>query len=167
MHDEDHAFDGTIRVAGDRGTDGGECRLVRGPIDPGEVIARVADQAAGGNVLFLGTTRGVTDGVITLRLEYEACEPLALATLRDLRAEAIGRFGLCGCALVHRLGAVGPGEASVAIAASAPHRRQAFEAAEWLLERVKAVVPVWKCDEGEGGRREWIHPGDMRDGGAA
>ena len=143
----------------------GDVRLVRGPIDPGAVLARVADHAAGGNVLFLGTTRGVTDGVVTVRLEYEACEPLALSMLSDLRAEAVRRYGLCGCALVHRLGAVGPGEASVAVAASAPHRREAFEAAAWLLERVKAAVPVWKCDEGEGGAREWIHPGDMRDGG--
>ena len=142
-----------------------DVRLVREPIDPGEVLARVADHAAGGNVLFLGTTRGVTDGVVTTRLEYEACEALALSMLRDLRGEAVERFGLCGCALVHRLGIVGPGEASIAIASSAPHRRQAFEAAEWLLERVKAAVPVWKCDEDGEGRREWIHPGDMRDGG--
>lgn len=142
----------------------GACHLVREPIDAGVVLAQVADAGAGGNVLFLGTTRGVTDGVVTVRLDYEACEPLALAMLRDLRAEAFDRFGLKGCAIVHRLGPVGPGEASIAIAASAPHRRQAFEAVEWLLERVKATVPVWKCDEGEGGGRVWVHPGDMRDG---
>lgn len=146
------------------GADDG-CRLVRGAIDPGAVLALVGDPDAGGNVLFVGTTRGVTDGVVTVRLEYEACESLALSMLRDLRAEAMARFGLRGCALVHRLGGVGPGEASVAIAASAPHRRAAFEAVSWLLERVKAVVPVWKCDEGEGGTREWIHPGDLRHGG--
>ena len=117
---------------------------------------------AGGNVLFLGTTRGVTDGVVTLGLEYEAHEPLALRMLDDLRAEAIARFNLSGCAVAHRLGAVPVGAASIAIAAAAPHRREAFAAAEWLLGRIKEVVPIWKCDEGADGTRTWIHPGDMR-----
>lgn len=147
----------------------GGCRLVRGPIDGATSLAAVADPAAGGNVLFVGTTRGVTAGTVTQRLEYEAHEPMALALLDGLRAEAIERFGLCGCDVVHRLGAVAVGEASIAIAASAPHRREAFAAAEWLLARVKEVVPVWKCEEGQGGGRTWVHPGGIpgRDGGGA
>lgn len=138
------------------------CRLVHGPIDGASVLASVADPGAGGNVLFLGTTRGVTAGVTTLGLDYEAHEPVALAMLHRLRAEAVTRFGLRGCTIVHRLGRVGVGEASVAIAASAPHRREAFAATEWLLERVKALVPVWKCEEDGSGRRTWLHPGDLR-----
>ena len=63
---------------------------------------------------------------------------------------------------VHRLGRVVVGEASIAIAASAPHRREAFAATEWLLERVKAAVPIWKCEEDGEGRRTWVHPGDLR-----
>jgi molybdopterin synthase catalytic subunit len=138
------------------------CRLVRDPIDGAVVLAAVASPEAGGNVLFLGSTRGVTDGVTTLGLDYEAHEPLALAMLRDLGAEAVRRFGLRGCAVVHRLGKVAVGEASIAIAASAPHRREAFAATEWLLERVKTTVPIWKCEEGGDGLRTWVHPGDMR-----
>ena len=138
------------------------CRLVRAPIDGESLLAAVSSGDAGGNVLFLGTTRGVTDGVVTRGLEYEAHEPLALRMLDDLRAEAIARFNLSGCAVAHRLGAVPVGAASIAIAAAAPHRREAFAAAEWLLGRIKEVVPIWKCDEGADGTRTWIHPGDMR-----
>jgi molybdopterin synthase catalytic subunit len=138
------------------------CRLVRAPIDGASLLEAVSSGDAGGNVLFLGTTRGVTDGVVTRGLEYEAHEPLALRMLVDLRAEAIDRFKLSGCAVVHRLGAVPVGAASIAIAAAAPHRREAFVAAEWLLGRIKQVVPIWKCDEGADGTRTWIHPGDMR-----
>jgi len=138
------------------------CRLVRAPIDGASLLAAVSSGDAGGNVLFLGTTRGVTDGVVTRGLEYEAHESLALRMLDDLRAEAIARFNLSGCAVAHRLGAVPVGAASIAIAAAAPHRREAFAAAEWLLGRIKEVVPIWKCDEGADGTRTWIHPGDMR-----
>jgi molybdopterin synthase catalytic subunit len=132
--------------------------LVRSPIDTAALLAAVADPRAGGNVLFVGTTRGVTAGVTTLALEYEAHEPMAAALLERLRTEAIGRFGLVACAVQHRLGHVGVGEASVAIAAAAPHRRAAFAAAEWLIDRIKREVPIWKCEEGADGGRSWVHP---------
>jgi molybdopterin synthase catalytic subunit len=142
------------------------CRFVHGPIDGAAILAAVAAPDAGGNVLFLGTTRGVTADVTTRSLDYEAHETVAVVMLDGLRAEALARFGLCGCAIVHRLGRVVVGEASIAIAASAPHRREAFAATEWLLEQVKAVVPIWKCEEDGEGRRTWVHPGDLRGIGA-
>ncbi|NBW88067.1 MAG: molybdenum cofactor biosynthesis protein MoaE, partial [Planctomycetia bacterium] len=110
-------------------------RLGREPIDPAWLLAAVADPAAGGNVLFLGTARGLTAGVVTRLLTYDAHEPLAFATLQQLRQQAIDRFGLVACAVWHRLGTVTPGAASVAVAASAAHRREAFAAAEWLMEQ--------------------------------
>lgn len=138
-------------------------RLVHETIDTAAALAAVASAAAGANVLFVGTTRGITDGVVTRSLEYEAHEPMARGELERLRDEAIARFGLAGCAIVHRLGTVPVGEASVAIAASAPHRREAFAAAEWLMEQVKRVVPVWKREEAADGGRTWVHP-DLRPG---
>lgn len=140
-------------------------RLGRDPIDTTRLLAAVADPAAGGTVVFLGTARGITAGVVTNRLTYEAHEPLALATLGRLRQEAIDRFGLVACAVWHRLGAVTPGAASVAVAAGAVHRREAFAAAEWLMERLKAEVPIWKCEEWGDGRREWLHPAAAAPGG--
>jgi len=139
--------------------------LVQGPIDAAAILASVTDDAAGGNVLFLGTTRGVTDGVVTRRLEYDAHPSMAAALLARLRAEAVERFGLSGCAVQHRLGTVGVGEASVAIATSAAHRRAAFAAAEWLIDRIKREVPIWKCEEGADGGRAWIHPAEPPDTG--
>ncbi|MFM8734519.1 MAG: molybdenum cofactor biosynthesis protein MoaE [Pirellulales bacterium] len=128
------------------------------PLDPAALLAAVGDTAAGGNVLFVGTARGVTAGVVTRSLAYDAHEPLARTLLEALRAEAADRFGLTGCGIAHRLGEIAAGEASVAIAATAPHRREAFAAAEWLMDRIKRDVPIWKCEEHADGRREWQHP---------
>jgi molybdopterin synthase catalytic subunit len=133
-------------------------RLVHGAIDTAAALAAVASDAAGAHVLFVGTTRGITAGLVTRSLEYEAHEPMARGELERLRHEAIARFGLEACAIVHRLGVVPVGEASVAIAASAPHRREAFAAAEWLMAEVKRVVPVWKREEAADGGRAWVHP---------
>ncbi|MFN9272785.1 MAG: molybdenum cofactor biosynthesis protein MoaE [Planctomycetia bacterium] len=140
--------------------------LVHGAIDTAAVLSTVASDAAGANVLFVGTTRGITAGLVTRSLEYEAHEPMARGELDRLRDEAIERFGLESCAIVHRLGVVPVGEASVAIAASAPHRREAFAAAEWLMEEVKRVVPVWKREEAADGGSTWVHP-ERPPGGAA
>jgi molybdopterin synthase catalytic subunit len=143
----------------------GTARLVREAIDPSLLLAAVAHDAAGANVLFLGTTRGITDGIPTARLAYEAHEPMAAALLERLRAEAAARFGLSACAIVHRLGDVEVGAASVAVATSAPHRREAFAAAEWLMERIKGEVPIWKCEVSPEGARAWVHPAGPVPGG--
>ncbi len=140
-------------------------RLLRGAIDGQRLLTEVASGVAGANVLFLGTTRGMTDGVATQALEYEAHEPMAAATLERLQHEAVERFCLLGCRIEHRLGEVGVGEASVAIATSAAHRREAFAAAEWLMEQIKADVPIWKCELGPDGSRGWVHP-DATPGGS-
>ena len=136
-----------------------EALLVREPIDTAGLLASVADDAAGANVLFTGTTRGVTAGVLTRGLAYEAHEPLARSVLARLRTEAMATYGLTGCVIMHRLGEVAVGETSVAVATSAPHRREAFAAAEWLMERIKREAPIWKCEVGEDGDRRWVHPG--------
>ena len=127
------------------------------PLDPAAVLAAVGALVAGGNVLFVGTVRDVTGDVATTRLEYEAHAPLARAELARLCREAADRFGLVAVAVSHRLGSVEPGDASVAVATSAAHRREAFAAAEWLMERIKATVPIWKCDHAPDGGRTWVH----------
>jgi len=132
--------------------------LVRETIDAARVLASVADHAAGANVLFTGTTRCVTDGVRTRSLVYEAHEPLAWAVLARLREEATAGFGLTRCAVTHRLGVVAVGATSVAVATSGPHRREAFAAAEWLMDRIKREVPIWKAEEGADGELAWVHP---------
>ncbi len=132
--------------------------LVWERIDAARLLAAVSDDAAGANVLFVGTTRGMTAGVLTRRLAYEAHEPLARAVLARLRDEAMAEFALSACIVTHRLGEVAVGETSVAIATSAPHRREAFAAAAWLMDRIKHEAPIWKCEEGADGSRTWLHP---------
>ena len=146
------------------GPDGDGAALVRRPVDPQRLLAAVADHEAGANVLFVGTARALTNGRPAVALEFEAHEPMAGPELERLCRVAVEKFGLVACAVEHRLGRVPVGEASVAVAASAPHRREAFAAAEWLMERIKREVPIWKCEERPDGRRDWIHPGG---GGAA
>ena len=137
------------------------CRveLTHQPIDTMAVVAEVTTPAAGAVVLFLGTTRGITDGRETLTLDYEAYDDMAKKQLQQLADEASQRWPLVKCAIVHRLGNVLPGEASVVVAVSTPHRQDAFEAGKWLIDTLKDSIPVWKRETWADGTTEWVHPG--------
>jgi molybdopterin synthase catalytic subunit len=138
-------------------------QLVDGPIDVERLRQHVMAESAGAVVVFVGTTRRTTANVITLRLEYEAHRPLAIACLRRLQVEAVERFGLEGCGIAHRLGVVEVGEESIAVAVASQHRAAAFAATEWLMDRIKACVPIWKREHTADGRAFWVH-GEERPG---
>jgi molybdopterin synthase catalytic subunit len=110
-------------------------------------------------VLFLGTTRGLTAGRRTVALDYECYPEMARNKLAELAAEASRRWPLAGCAVVHRLGRLEVGEASVAVAVSSAHRQAAFEAGQWLIDTLKQSVPIWKRELWADGSSEWVHPG--------
>ncbi len=129
------------------------------PIDAGAVLAEVASNEAGAVVLFLGTTREFTQGRRTQSLDYECYPEMAQRKLAELEAEARRRWPLTGCTIVHRLGHLELGEASIAIAVSSPHRHDAFAAGQWLIDTIKEVVPIWKCENWADGTKEWVHPG--------
>jgi molybdopterin synthase catalytic subunit len=133
--------------------------LVTAPIDTDAVLRRVASPEAGAVVLFLGTTRRVTGGRETESLDYECFAEMARAKLVELEAEARRRWPLLECAIVHRLGHLAIGEASLAVAVSTPHRRAAFEAGGWLIDTLKEVVPIWKKENWTDGESQWVHPG--------
>jgi len=133
-------------------------QLTHHPIDTEAVLRAVRSPAAGAAVLFLGTVRAVTDGRRTESLDYECYAEMAEGLLAGLEAEARRRWPLVECAMVHRLGHLDLGEASVAIAVSSAHRRTAFEAGAWLIDRVKQVVPIWKKENYADGAHEWVHP---------
>lgn len=133
--------------------------LVRHPIDTAQLVARVQSAEAGAVVLFVGVTRDQTSGRPTASLDYESYEPMAEQKLSELEAEARQRWPISRCALVHRLGHVDLAEASVAVAVSTPHRQDAFDAAKWLIDSLKEVVPIWKKENWADGTSEWIHPG--------
>ena len=133
--------------------------LTYAPIRTQELIDDVTSVRAGAVVLFLGTTRGVTGDRRTRALDYEAYGPMARTQLAELRSEALARWPLQQVAIVHRLGYLLPKEPSVAVAVSAPHRAAAFEAGQWLIDRLKEVVPIWKKEHWDDGPPQWVMPG--------
>jgi molybdopterin synthase catalytic subunit len=134
-------------------------RLTADPIDVDEVLRSVQCSAAGAVVLFLGTTRESTAGRLTASLDYECYPEMAEKKLAELEADARRRWPLTGCTIVHRLGHLELGKASVAVAVSSPHRADAFAAGQWLIDTLKEVVPIWKRENWADGTSEWVHPG--------
>ena len=113
----------------------------------GAIAARVRDPRAGAVVVFEGVTRDVGE------LDYEAYVEMAVERLRAIADEEAERHGLCGVAVEHRTGTVPLGEPSVIVAASAPHRGEAFAGARALIDRVKAEAPIWKVEVDGADRR--------------
>ena len=109
--------------------------------------------------MFLGTTREWTGGRQTLWLDYECYERMAIRQLELLEEQAREKWPIENCTIVHRLGRVDLAEASVAVAVSTGHRREAFEAGQWLIDQLKEVVPIWKQEHWDDGTTEWVHPG--------
>ncbi|MFN0020996.1 MAG: molybdenum cofactor biosynthesis protein MoaE [Pirellulaceae bacterium] len=133
--------------------------LIHSPIDPSTILAQVTSNEAGAVVLFLGTTREFTKGRQTASLDYECYPQMAETKLAELEAHAREKWPLIHVSIVHRLGRLGLGEASIAIAVSSPHRQAAFEAGKWLIDTIKEDVPIWKQENWADGTSEWVHPG--------
>jgi molybdopterin synthase catalytic subunit len=126
-----------------------------GPEPLASVEATPPDVETGATVRFLGLVRGSFEGRPVLRLRYEAYPEMAAAELRAIGREAAERFGVRGVRLLHRLGEVGVGEASLRVDVSATHRAEAFAACGWIVDQIKARVPIWKKEllaDGE----EWV-----------
>jgi len=133
--------------------------LTVNPIDATAVLESVRSRQAGAVVLFLGTTREHTAGRQTQSLDYECYPEMAQRKLEELEVEVRNRWPILECAIVHRLGHLEIGEASVAVAVSSPHRGAAFEAGQWLIDTLKESVPIWKRENWADGSTEWVHPG--------
>ena len=134
--------------------------LVREPIDTTLLLQRANRSDCGAVLLFIGSTREWTGTVQTQFLDYDAYDSMAQIEMQRLADEALNRWPIAFVSIVHRLGPVNIGEASVAIAVSSPHRRPAFEAGEWLIDSLKKSVPIWKRDHDTAGNSEWLHPQD-------
>ena len=137
---------------------GGDVRLTDEPIDLAAVVAEVARDEAGAVATFVGTTRVTSRGRTVHHLEYEAYEGMAEQEMRRIAALLQERYELCEVAIAHRVGRVEIGEASVAIAVSAPHRGDALAACKDAIDTLKETVPLWKKEVYEGGE-EWIGRG--------
>jgi len=130
-------------------------------IDVGAVARRVVLPECGATVTLDGYARKWTAGRETEYLVYEAYEPMALSELEKLGAAAHKQFEIAHVGIVHRTGRLEIGETSVVIAVSAPHRRAAFQACEWLIKELKRTVPIWKKEVFQDGEI-WVE-GEMSD----
>jgi molybdopterin synthase catalytic subunit len=148
------------------GGSGGDLQadLVDGPIDTGRVVAAVSGPGRGAVVIFLGTVRDHHAGRPVEKLTYSAYRPMALEGLRKIVADLETAAPGLRAAIVHRLGEVPVGEASVVIAIGSPHRAAAYEASRTALERLKAEIPIWKREHYADGEAAWREEESLADG---
>ena len=126
------------------------------PLDASAAHTFLESPSAGGTAVFVGTTRQWTDGKETARLEYDSYAPMALKKMKQLAEHAQKKWEAIRVCLIHRLGEVPIGEASVITGVSAAHRKEAFEACRYLIDTLKEDVPIWKREHYTGGGTEWI-----------
>lgn len=130
-------------------------RLTDRPIDAARLLAEVAAPGRGATVLFLGTVRDAHAGRRVVGIDYSAYGAMAETRLATIERELVAGGEGLALRIVHRTGALGVGEASIAIAAASPRRDAAFEAARRALERVKREVPIWKLERYDDGSSAW------------
>jgi molybdopterin synthase catalytic subunit len=133
--------------------------LTREPIDYHALTERVRRGGCGAVVTFLGTVRDLTGGRETVALDYDAYPGMAEKKMAEIEADTRRRWPVGEIAMAHRLGRLGVGEVSVAVAVSCPHRHQAFDACRHAIDRLKELVPIWKKENWADGTSEWVHPG--------
>jgi len=141
-------------------------RLQREALEESEPLAFVSTPDSGAVVLFRGIVRARGRRGEVVAMEYEAHEALARSKLAEIGRELLEGHAVERVALLHRIGRLSVGEASVLVAVSAAHRSAAFRAAERAIERIKEVVPIWKREEFADGASEWV-PGNPVEGGQA
>ena len=127
-------------------------------IELGDVIRVVEAGDAGAIVHFLGVVRNNTEGREVSYLEYEAYPPMAEKKMAEIAQEIHEKWGLDRVAMIHRVGRLEIGEVSVAVAVASPHRKEAFEACHYAMNRLKQTVPIWKREVWTDGEEEWVKP---------
>jgi molybdopterin synthase catalytic subunit len=138
------------------GSDLGLFVVTGAPLDPSPLVALVQGADMGAVVTFAGVVRNNFGGRATARLQYEAYEPMAEAVLAQIADEARGRWGTGPIAIHHRVGTLEIGETAVLVVVASAHRHAAFEAAEWIMDRIKEKAPIWKKEIWADGGTEWV-----------
>lgn len=113
-------------------------------LEPVVLASRLRTTRDGATVIFVGTVRDRARGLQVIRLDYEAFAPMALEQMRSIEREIRARWPITDVALVHRTGSLKIGEASVVVAVTAPHRKEAFDACQHGIDTLKQTVPIWK-----------------------
>jgi len=131
-------------------------RLTVLPLDVVGLTSQAARDDCGAVVVFLGTTRDHHAGRRVIELAYEAYPRMAEPALAKLEQQALARFAIASCGVMHRLGVVPVREASVVVVVQAEHRAAAFEAAQWVMDELKRTVPIWKRERYADGDAAWV-----------
>jgi molybdopterin synthase catalytic subunit len=138
------------------------CWIGYEPLDATRLEAEVRGPDRGALATFSGVVRDHHEGRRVSHLEYEAYVPMAIKVLEEIVDEARGRFSGPEIRVAHRLGRLAIGDTSVVVTVAAPHRREALEACAYVIEALKARVPIWKKEFGDDGTF-WIEgPGSCR-----
>ena len=132
--------------------------LADAPFDIAPLRARLLRADAGAYASFEGWVRNHNDGRAALGLRYEAYAALAEAEGAKIVEEALAKFEIADAACVHRVGDRDVGEIAVWVGVSAAHRDAAFSACRWIIDEVKARVPIWKHERYVEGSAQWLHP---------
>lgn len=132
--------------------------LVTRPIDVTALIAEVTNHSCGAASIFLGTVRNLHEGRAVSGIEYRAYEAMAVREMESVLVNVRERFGVDHIVVEHRLGMLGLGEVSIAIAAAHPHRQAAMDASRYAIEEIKKTVPIWKLEHYADGTHEWVDP---------
>jgi len=133
-------------------------QLTQKAIDHQKMVENCRSKVTGAIVLFLGTVRELTGNEKTLFLEYEAFAPLAEKSLQEIALESKKMWPIHQVEIIHKLGKLEPGETSIAVCVSCPHRAEAFAACEHIMNRIKKIVPIWKKETNPEGGSNWVHP---------
>ena len=134
-------------------------QITRHRLEVAYLLAEVQSPERGGTCVFLGTVRN--DAGVT-SIDYSAYESMVIEEIERIRAEAHERWPGSRVMLQHRLGVIPLGEASIAIAAAAPHRDEAFAACRHVIEEVKKRLPIWKKELRGDGSEKWVEAHDHR-----
>jgi molybdopterin synthase catalytic subunit len=129
--------------------------VINKPIDVEEVRQKVLSRNAGAITLFIGTVREITNGKKTLHLEYQAYPAMAIKMFEQIAQEIQEQWPEAKVAITHRVGHLDIADIAVVIAVSSPHRKVAYMANEYAIDRIKQIVPIWKKEHWEDGT-EWI-----------
>ena len=126
------------------------------PIDAARLLGDSVSAGDGAALLFWGVVRNQNDGRAVSHLEYHAYAGMAERVMHRIAEEAVSRYGVGDVRIVHRIGKLAIGEASVAIAVASPHRAEAYEASRYVIEELKKRVPIWKREGYVEGESEWV-----------
>jgi molybdopterin synthase catalytic subunit len=126
------------------------------PLDPAPLVAAVSAPDMGSVVTFAGIVRNNFAGRATARLVYESYQSMAVAVLEQIADQARAQWQTGAIAIHHRVGTLEIGETAVLVVVASAHRHAGFEAAEWIMDRIKAVAPIWKKELWADGDAEWV-----------